>query len=243
MRCFRPLLLLLLIPLSGYLLAAEPEEASAAPDQSELLIDEIYARIDEARKSRKVFQEIQKTGRERAIFCAACHGEDGNSSRYTVPKLAAQNPLYLQDQFARFESGHRKSYVMQDLAKGLTDEDKVDLMIYYAISSRSPGQMADMALVEKGKQLYAVCQGCHGADGMGMPGYANIAAQHAEFVEKALTEFRDGGGRRDNVIMKGMTANLSDDDVRALAAYIESMPPKTFKVTEQLIQPPAPASQ
>jgi cytochrome c553 len=243
MRYFRPLLFLLLISLAGFLQAAEPEQKPAPPDQSELLIDEIYARIDEARKSRQVFQEIQKTGRERAIFCAACHGDDGNSNRYTVPKLAAQNPLYLQDQFARFETGHRKSYVMQDLAKGLTDKDKVDLMIYYATASRSPGQMADMALAEKGKQLYAVCQGCHGPDGMGMPGYANIAAQHAEFVEKALTEFRDGGGRRDNIIMKGMTANLSDGDIKALAAYIESMPPKTFQVMDELAQPPATASQ
>jgi cytochrome c553 len=74
---------------------------------------------------------------------------------------------------------------------------------------------------------------------MGMPGYANIAAQHAAFVEKALTDFRDGGGRRDNPIMKGMTQTLTDDDIKALAAYIESLPPKTFEFTEQLVQEPA----
>ena len=239
MSCFQWLMAVFLITTTCLVYAQDTNEQAATSAQPELLTKEINDRIEAAHKSRKVWSEIQKVGHERAVFCAVCHGEDGNSSRDNVPKLAAQNPLYLQDQFARFESGHRKSYIMQDLAKGLTDEDKVDLMIFYATSSRSPGQSEDTELITRGKALFVMCQGCHGPDGMGMPGYANIAAQHAAFVEKALTDFRDGGGRRDNPIMKGMTQTLTDDDIKALAAYIESLPPKTFEFTEQLVQEPA----
>jgi cytochrome c553 len=239
MSFFRWPIAVFLIVITSLVYAQDTEEQSATSTQPELLTKEINDRIEAAHKSKKVWAEIQKAGHERAVFCSACHGEDGNSSRDNVPKLAAQNPLYLQDQFARFESGHRKSYLMKDLAKGLTDENKVDLMIFYATSSRAPGKSEDTDLIARGKGLFVVCQGCHGPDGMGMPGYANIAAQHAAFVEKALTEFRDGGGRRDNPIMKGMTQSLSDEDIKALAAYIESMPPKTFEFTEQMVQDPA----
>jgi cytochrome c553 len=149
-----------------------------------------------------------------------------------VPKLAAQNPVYLLDQFERFSDGRRRSFVMQDLAKNLSEQDKIDLVVYYARSSRSLGAVGDPELISQGKELYAKCQGCHGADGMGTSGYANIAAQHAEFVEATLMDFRDETGNRNNPVMTAMVQGLSNNEIRALAAYIESMPPKKFEIVK-----------
>ncbi|MFO1219140.1 MAG: c-type cytochrome [Burkholderiaceae bacterium] len=63
-----------------------------------------------------------------------------------------------------------------------------------------------------------VCGACHMADGSrGSPANPIIAGQHPEYLAKQLSEFKSG--KRDNPIMKGMAAPLSDDDVRNVTAF------------------------
>jgi cbb3-type cytochrome c oxidase subunit III len=203
---------------------------SAQAADTTSLADRVNARLKAADASPEVWDEVRKVGAERALFCSVCHGEDGNSKKSNVPKLAAQNPVYLLDQIERFADGRRRSFVMQDLAKNLSEEDQVDLVVFFARSSRMPGEVGNPELIAKGQELFATCQGCHGVDGMGVSGYANIASQHAEFVEATLKDFRDETGSRNNPVMTAMTQSLSNADIRALAAYIESLPPKTFEL-------------
>lgn len=68
-----------------------------------------------------------------------------------------------------------------------------------------------------------VCAACHGADGNSVAS-ANpkIAGQIPEYLQKQLFDFKaqDGGKPvRESAIMNGMVANLSDADVKGLAAY------------------------
>ena len=73
-----------------------------------------------------------------------------------------------------------------------------------------------------GQQKSAVCAACHGADGKALqPAYPNLAGQHASYLAKQLTEYRDGG--RVNALMTGMAANLTDQDILDLAAYYSEM--------------------
>lgn len=71
----------------------------------------------------------------------------------------------------------------------------------------------------KGQPIAAsVCAACHGADGNSpIPTNPNLAGQHAHYLYKQLTDYKSG--KRKNPIMSGMVANLSDDDMRNLAAY------------------------
>lgn len=63
-----------------------------------------------------------------------------------------------------------------------------------------------------------VCGACHTADGSrGAPANPIIAGQHAEYIVKQLGEFKSG--KRDNPIMKGMAATLSDADMVNVAAF------------------------
>ena len=74
-----------------------------------------------------------------------------------------------------------------------------------------------------GQGKAAVCAACHGADGKAIqPAYPNLAGQHASYIAKQLTEYRDGG--RVNALMTGQAANLSDQDILDLAAYYSEMP-------------------
>ena len=73
-----------------------------------------------------------------------------------------------------------------------------------------------------GQGKAAVCAACHGADGKAIQAsYPNIAGQHATYIAKQLTDYRDGN--RVNALMSGQATNLSDQDILDLAAYFSSM--------------------
>lgn len=74
-----------------------------------------------------------------------------------------------------------------------------------------------------GQAKAAVCAACHGADGKSiMPSYPNLAGQHASYLAKQLTDYRDGN--RVNALMSGQATNLTDEDIQDLAAYFSAMP-------------------
>lgn len=71
----------------------------------------------------------------------------------------------------------------------------------------------------KGQTIAAnVCGACHASDGSrGAPANPILQGQHPEYLVKQLTEFK--AGKRDNAIMKGFAATLSDEDMRNVAAF------------------------
>jgi len=68
-----------------------------------------------------------------------------------------------------------------------------------------------------------VCAACHAADGNSIgPANPKIAGQFPEYLQKQLKDFKAQGGKkaaRENPVMAGMTANLSEADMKNLAAY------------------------
>jgi cytochrome c553 len=74
----------------------------------------------------------------------------------------------------------------------------------------------------KGAALSAsVCAACHTNDGSrGVAANPIIQGQHADYLVKQLEEFK--AGKRDNPIMKGMAAPLSEADMRNVAAFYAS---------------------
>ena len=68
-----------------------------------------------------------------------------------------------------------------------------------------------------------VCAACHAADGNSIaPANPKIAGQFVEYLHKQLRDFKAQGGKkpaRESAIMTGMVANLSDADMKGLAAY------------------------
>ena len=88
-----------------------------------------------------------------------------------------------------------------------------------AAEPAAPAAKADLA---KGEATYtAVCAACHGADGnSGSPAYPKLAQQHPDYLVKQLQEFKSG--KRANAIMTGMSAALSDADMKNVAAWLGS---------------------
>ena len=75
---------------------------------------------------------------------------------------------------------------------------------------------------QAGAQKNTMCAGCHGITGYhtAFPEVYHvpkIAGQHAEYLEAALKEYKSGA--RQHLSMRGIAAQLSDQDMADLAAY------------------------
>lgn len=67
-------------------------------------------------------------------------------------------------------------------------------------------------------ELTAPCAACHGATGVSSTGaFPTIAGQHPSYLEKSLLDYKSG--ERKNPIMAGQVANLSENDIKRLAAF------------------------
>ena len=74
---------------------------------------------------------------------------------------------------------------------------------------------------EKAKAQWRVCASCHGQQAQGMGGFPNLAVQPEADLVEALTDYKNMMNRGDmSQLMWGQAANLSDEDIKALAKYI-----------------------
>lgn len=90
------------------------------------------------------------------------------------------------------------------------------LAVWLPISASAVAGDAD-----NGKALSAVCAACHGADGnSSVPTNPKLAGQYESYLIQALSEYRSGA--RKNAIMAGFAAELSDQEIKDLAAYFSS---------------------
>jgi cytochrome c553 len=71
---------------------------------------------------------------------------------------------------------------------------------------------------EVGRKKSAPCAACHGANGISAtPDFPNLAGQHADYLQSALTHYKNG--KRKNPIMQAQVANLSPKDILDLSAF------------------------
>lgn len=79
--------------------------------------------------------------------------------------------------------------------------------------------------IAAGKTKAVACEACHGADGNGIaPNYPALAGQYQDYLEQALHEYKSG--ERNNAIMNGMAAPLSEQDIKDITAFFASLPSK-----------------
>src|SRR6202044_2352436 len=105
-----------------------------------------------------------------------------------------------------------------------SDQDIVDIAAYL---QGEPTKPSDKVNGTAPKQA-AACGACHGVNGLGGASPldrkpAVRAGQHADYLEQALTAYKNG--RRKNVVMDGMAQLLpTEEDIRVVAEYFASQP-------------------
>lgn len=87
-----------------------------------------------------------------------------------------------------------------------------------------PGMLrnASAEAIGRGATLALRCAMCHGARGMSLADAPNLAGQYASVIYKQLVDFHTGA--RESAIMAPLVADLSDADMRELAAYYAYLP-------------------
>ncbi|MES9854466.1 MAG: c-type cytochrome [Candidatus Thiodiazotropha sp. L084R] len=215
---------LLLLPILLLVLNQSVIGAEVNTDEAMQLRNMLENRIAEIANDKKLQKRMVKEGRDRTILCKTCHGQDGIAIQPVTPNLAGQNPVYIVDQFQRFGDGRRNDYLMTNLAKTFSLEDKIKIALYYNDMEMKASGGGIPELLQEGQQVYKkVCVECHGENGRGQEGYARLAGQRFDYVVKMLKEFRDRTGRRTNVWMTGVAIRLSDRDMDAVATYLANL--------------------
>ncbi len=182
--------------------------------------------------AKAIYAGDVKSGQEKSIMCASCHGADGNSLVTIYPKLAGQSANYIAKQLADFKSGERNDPIMVGMVAALSEKDMNDLAAYFAVQTPTAGTGETSAI---GHKLYfggdaqkglTACIACHGVKGKGMAqaGFPAIAGQNADYLKKQLTSFRDGNRRNSkNNMMANIAIKLSNSDIDELVTYMSSL--------------------
>jgi cytochrome c553 len=164
--------------------------------------------------------------------CAGCHGADGNSEVPTFPKLAGQHAVYLVKEMKDYKSGHRVSDIMLPVMTPLSEQDMIDVALFYAKQKPTSAGATKPELVETGKKVYLEgnsksgvpsCDGCHEEDGTGSAKFPRVAGQHADFTIEELQRYASGKRVYASKVMRTVAERLTPQEAEAVAQYMASM--------------------
>ena len=162
-------------------------------------------------------------GRKLAYTCMGCHGIENYKNaypKYSVPRLGGQGAAYIVAALAEYQAGARSHPTMRGQATTLSAQDRADVAAFFQGPQRAaPGARPVGTL----PAAAAACTACHGQDGVGtLPGNPTLAGQHADYLTQALNDYRLG--KRQNPVMGSFAAQLTRDDINALAGYFAKQP-------------------
>jgi cytochrome c553 len=168
-------------------------------------------------------QADPERGRALANTCLGCHGIPNYKNaypNYSVPKLEGQHPEYIVSALQGYRNRDRSHLTMHAQASSLSDQDMRDVAAYFTREPLKP----DASPEGKVPETAQVCVACHGEDGVGItPLYPTLSGQHADYLARALTEYKKGG--RKNPVMKTFAEHLSAEQIEELANYYAAQRP------------------
>lgn len=157
-----------------------------------------------------------------ASFCVVCHGSDARGAR-GFPNLRDEDWLWggTPEQI-KVSISQGRNGVMPSWETPLGGEEGVKNMVEHVLSLS--GRDHDAAMAEKGKAQFALCMGCHGADGKGNPmlGAPNLTDRiwthggSRKSIYESIAKGRNG-------IMPAHQEFLGEAKVHLLAAYVYSL--------------------
>jgi len=176
----------------------------------------------------------------RVLACASCHGAqgEGTSDEY-FPRLAGKPAGYLYNQLVAFKDARRKYPPMNYLLEFLPDAYLKQIAEHFA-SLRPPFPVPAIPVVSneilaRGEVLVThgdpqrgvpACSGCHGPSFTGMePAIPGLLGLRASYISAQLGAWRYGtrtAAAPD--CMQIVASLLTEDDVKAVAAWLSSRP-------------------
>jgi cytochrome c553 len=169
-------------------------------------------------------------------YCKTCHGVSGQGFRgaFPMPRLAGQQPEYIENQLQAFIDRRRTNPVMFNVAHVLSPEMLTALSTHFKELNPKPLGGAPKELVTAGKKIYEdgvpsaevpPCASCHGRDATGAEAFPRLAGQLHDYVAKKLLNWskergQDPANPDTSAIMQPIAHNLTETQVKAVAAYL-----------------------
>ncbi|RXH06888.1 cytochrome C [Bradyrhizobium guangzhouense] len=169
------------------------------------------------------------------VYCKTCHGLSGQGYRgyFPMPRLAGQQPQYLENQLRAFIERRRTNPIMANVAHVLSPSMVATLAAHFRSLDPKPFGAAPRGSLALGKRIYEegipeanvpACSACHGTDGKGQNEIPRLAGQLYDYTVGQLTgwaKVRGQGSAVDTSAIMAPTAhNLSRSQVEAVAAYV-----------------------
>ena len=169
-------------------------------------------------------------------YCKTCHGLSGQGFRgaYPMPRLAGQQPEYIENQLLAFIERRRNNPVMFNVAHVLTPPMLKALTEYFKDLNPKPLGGAPKENVAEGKKIYQEgipkaevppCASCHGDDAKGRDAFPRLAGQLHDYIFRKLTNWdkergQDKAKPDNSAIMGPIAHNLTEAQIKAVAAYL-----------------------
>jgi cytochrome c553 len=175
-----------------------------------------------------------EAGRAKAVVCAGCHGQNGNSANPIWPKLAGQHAFYIEKELHDFQNKKRLNATMAPMAAGLNDVDIENLAAFFA-SMPPTVEAASADKIKLGEKLYRAgktdnglpaCIACHGPNGAGSAParFPRIGGQHAAYLSKALKDFKAETRNNDHqAMMRDIAGRMNNKEIEAVSSYISGL--------------------
>ncbi|MGQ9723823.1 MAG: c-type cytochrome [Tepidimonas sp.] len=179
------------------------------------------------------------------MFCASCHGGQGQAPTFNWPHTAGQRSVYtakmLLDYQKRLRLENKGAELMHDIAVMMTPQQIADVAAFYATlpAPRDDGTPRPVAkpegvsaeqLVKKGDptRLLTPCASCHGVKGQGgVLEAAALAGQNPQYLVRTLLDYQSGRRANDAAkVMRVFAEKLTRAEIEALARYYADLPLK-----------------
>ena len=180
-----------------------------------------------------------QTLKAKTDYCKTCHGLSGQGFRgsFPMPRLAGQQPEYLQNQLQAFIEKRRTNPVMFNVAHVLSPPMVTALADYFKDLNPKPlgGGGASKELIPEGQKIFQKgvgdvppCASCHGAEAKGADAFPRLAGQLNDYVIRKLTNWdKERGQNKDkpdnSAIMQPIAHDLTEAQVKAVAAYVSQL--------------------
>ena len=169
-------------------------------------------------------------------YCKTCHGVSGQGFRgaYPMPRLAGQQPEYLENQLRAFIERRRTNVVMFNVAHVLSPSMVTGLATHFKGLNPKPLGGAPTELAAAGKKIYQEgvsgadippCASCHGPEAKGQDAFPRLAGQLHDYILKKLVNWSKERGQDlakpdTSAIMEPIAHGLTEPQIAAVAAYL-----------------------
>jgi cytochrome c553 len=169
-------------------------------------------------------------------YCKTCHGLSGQGFRgaYPMPRLAGQQPEYLENQLRAFIERRRTNPVMFNVAHVLSPSMVTGLATYFKDLNPKPLGGAPTELAAAGKKIYQEgvsgadippCASCHGPEAKGQDAFPRLAGQLHDYILRKLVNWSKERGQDPakpdtSAIMEPIAHGLTEPQIAAVAAYL-----------------------